>query len=151
MKIRSVKNSDINNVAKLFNDYRVFYRKESDFNGAKSFISDRFTNNDSKIYVCEGEDKELVGFVQLYPIFSSTRMQKSWLLNDLFVNSSHRGKKISIQLIEKAKNLVEMSDAFGLFLETEKSNLIGNNLYPKTGFKLNEDSNFYEWNRSSLL
>jgi len=54
-------------------------------------------------------------------------------------------------LIEKAKNLVEMSDAFGLFLETEKSNLIGNNLYPKAGFKLNEDSNFYEWNRSSLL
>jgi len=37
-----------------------------------------------------------------------------------------------------------------MFLETEKPNLIGNKLYPKTGFELNEGSNFYEWNTKSL-
>ena len=32
-----------------------------------------------------------------------------------------------------------------MMLETEKSNKIGNDLYPKTGFKINNLSNFYEW------
>ena len=32
-----------------------------------------------------------------------------------------------------------------MMLETEKSNKIGNNLYPETGFKKNDLSNFYEW------
>ncbi len=146
MNIRAIKKIDIDNLAKLFDNYRVFYRKESNINGAKSFILDRFSNNDSKIYVCEDDHKNLVGFVQLYPLFSSTRMQKLWLLNDLFVNPNHRGKGVSIKLIEKAKTLVKQSNACGMMLETEKTNLIGNNLYPKTGFKLNSDSNFYEWN-----
>jgi len=73
-------------------------------------------------------------------------MGKLWLLNDLFVNPSFRGKGVSIGLIEKAKELVRDTNACGMFLETEKSNIVGNNLYPKTGFELNEGSNFYEWN-----
>jgi len=32
-----------------------------------------------------------------------------------------------------------------MYLETDKTNLVGNNLYPKTGFKLNSTTNFYEW------
>ena len=73
-------------------------------------------------------------------------MKKLWLLNDLFVKTEYRGKGISIGLINKAKELVEQSNACGMFLETGKSNFIGNNLYPKTGFELNKGSNFYEWN-----
>ena len=30
-------------------------------------------------------------------------------------------------------------------MEAKKSNKIGNSLYPKTGFKINDLSNFYEW------
>ena len=48
-------------------------------------------------------------------------------------------------LIDKAKELVKDSNACGMMLETEKSNKIGNNLYPETGFKKNDLSNFYEW------
>ena len=57
-----------------------------------------------------------------------------------------RGKGVSIELIQKAKDLVLETKACGMFLETEKTNLIGNALYPKTGFVLNTDSNYYEWN-----
>ena len=72
-------------------------------------------------------------------------MEKLWLLNDLFVDPDFRGKGVSIGLITIAKELVEQSNACGMFLETEKSNLIGNNLYTRTGFKLNQASNYYEW------
>ncbi|MFT6871357.1 MAG: GNAT superfamily N-acetyltransferase [Roseivirga sp.] len=67
-----------------------------------------------------------------------------WLLNDLFVSPEFRGKGISVKLIERAKELVKDSSACAMFLETERSNLIGDNLYPKTEFKLNEGSNFYK-------
>ena len=146
MKIRNAKNQDLEQITNLFDEYRVFYRKVSNKNDAKQFLSERIENKDSEIFVCENEDDILVGFVQLYPLFSSTRMKKLWLLNDLYVNPKYRGKGISIKLIERAKKLVEESSACSMFLETEKSNLIGNELYHKTGFKLNEGSNFYEWN-----
>jgi len=146
MNIREAKNSDITQLSRLFDGYRVFYRKDSDVNGAAKFLIDRLENNDSKIFVCQTSDGQLAGFVQLYPLFSSTRMKKAWLLNDLFVNPEYRGKGVSIKLIERAKKLVIDSEAYGMFLETEKTNHIGNNLYPKTGFELNEGSNFYEWN-----
>ncbi|GIR99520.1 MAG: hypothetical protein CM15mP102_03410 [Flavobacteriales bacterium] len=48
-------------------------------------------------------------------------------------------------LIEKSKELVVESKACGMMLETEKSNIIGNKLYPSSGFKKNELCNFYEW------
>lgn len=145
MNYRKATDKDLDQISVLFDSYRVFYKKETNLEEAKAFISERINNNDSEIFVAEHES-ELVGFVQLYPLFSSTRMKKFWLLNDLFVNSEQRGKNISIGLIEKAKQLVKETNACGMYLETEKSNIIGNNLYPKTGFILNESSNFYEWN-----
>ena len=148
MNYRKVKIKELNQVAELFDAYRVFYRKESNIDSAKKFLSDRIINNDSEIFIAENSDSKLVGFIQLYPLFSSTRMQKLWLLNDLYVKPDFRGKGISMNLIEKGKKLVQESNSSGMFLETEKSNHIGNSLYLKTGFELNEGSNYYEWNNS---
>lgn len=145
MIYRKAIQEDLDLVSELFDSYRVFYRKETDKEGAKAYLLERMKNQDSEIFVAETPEKNLAGFVQLYPLFSSTRMRKAWLLNDLFVDSKYRSKGISVGLIEKAKQLVKETGAFGMSLETEKSNVIGNNLYPKTGFVLNEDSNFYEW------
>ncbi|CDF80985.1 N-acetyltransferase GCN5 [Formosa agariphila KMM 3901] len=146
MTYRKVVKEDVKSVAELFDAYRVFYEKESDLKGAEKFLSERLKRRDSEIFVAENESQKLVGFVQLYPLFSSTRMEKLWLLNDLFVTSDFRGQGVSVNLIEKAKQLVVKTHACGMFLETSKSNIVGNKLYPKTGFKLNEDSNYYEWN-----
>lgn len=135
---------DLSQLAKLFDQYRVFYHKESDILSAENFLKERIEKQDSEIYVAESEGV-LVGFVQLYPLFSSTRMKKYWLLNDLFVNENHRGKGFSKELIEAAKEVCKSSDACGILLETGKSNDIGNQLYPSCGFELYNEVNFYEW------
>jgi len=145
MRYRKAERNDVSSIAKLFDSYRVFYRNNSDIKSAEEFLSERLKNNDSEIFMAESSNGLIVGFVQLYPLFSSTRMKKLWLLNDLFVDPSYRNQGISIGLIERAKQLVRETNACGMFLETEKSNIVGNNLYPKTGFNLNENSNFYEW------
>ena len=144
MNIREVKTSDLDQLSILFNSYRIFYGKESNIDISKKFLESRISNKDSKLFICE-VNNILTGFVQLYPLFSSVRVSKYWLLNDLFIDSEFRGKGYSKLLIDRAKELVLESGACGMMLETEKSNKIGNSLYPKTGFKINDLSNFYEW------
>jgi len=144
MKIFQATTSHLDQVVELFDAYRVWYRKPSDKLTAKAFLSERISEKESVIFVCKNETNELVGFTQLYPIFSSTRMKKMWLLNDLFVHPDYRGKGISKGLIEKAKELARSNDACGILLETEKTNDIGNHLYPSAGFEL-EKNNFYFW------
>ena len=144
MKVREAKLSDLKNLSVLFNSYRMFYGKKFDLKVAEEFLRSRMEKKDSKIFVCDFNN-ELSGFVQLYPLFSSTRVSKYWLLNDLYVDVNKRGKGFSKFLIERSKELVIESKACGMMLETEKSNDIGNKLYPSTGFKKNELSNFYEW------
>ncbi|MDR6514345.1 GNAT family N-acetyltransferase [Chryseobacterium camelliae] len=135
---------DIGQLSELFDQYRIFYHKTSDVPAAEQFLTERIENGDSKIFVAEIEER-LVGFVQLYPLFSSTRMKRYWLLNDLFVNESYRGKGFSKELIEQAKEMAQSTDACGILLETGKSNDIGNKLYPSCGFELYDEVNFYEW------
>lgn len=135
---------DLSQLTELFDQYRVFYHKESDIPAAESFLKERIENNDSEIFVAESEGK-LTGFVQLYPLFSSTRMKRYWLLNDLYVNENYRGKSFSKKLIEEAKQLVISTNASGILLETGKSNDIGNQLYPSCGFEIYDEVNFYEW------
>ncbi|MET3537119.1 GNAT family N-acetyltransferase [Chryseobacterium limigenitum] len=135
---------DLPKLAELFDQYRVFYHKDSDVPAAENFLKERIEKKDSEIFVAE-ENGNLVGFVQLFPIFSSTRMKRYWLLNDLYVNENHRGKGFSKELIEEAKELAKSTDACGVLLETGKSNDIGNQLYPACGFELYDSVNFYEW------
>lgn len=142
--VRKATSADLEQLTRLFDGYRVFYGKESDLNQARIFLSERFAHTDSEIFVAE-DAGALCGFVQLYPLFSSVRMKRLWLLNDLFIDEKFRGRGISVMLIDRAKDLVRRTNACGMFLETAKSNDIGNQLYPKTGFVLNDAHNFYEW------
>ena len=142
--IRKANLQDLAQLSQLFDEYRTFYHKSSDFSAAQQFLSERLENNNSEIFVAE-EGGQLVGFTQLYPLFSSTRMKRYWLLNDLYVNPNFRGKGFSKALIERAKQLCRESDSCGMYLETGKDNQIGNQLYPGAGFKKYDEVNFYEW------
>jgi ribosomal protein S18 acetylase RimI-like enzyme len=128
-KIRKAQLSDISQLVILFDAYRVFYQKTSDVNGAEQFLLERLKQKNSVLFVCETSKSKLIGFVQLYPLFSSTKMKKFWLLNDLYVDSNYRGQRISAELIAQAKLLVRETKACGKFFEAEKSNTIGNSLY----------------------
>lgn len=136
---------DLTQLSVLFDEYRIFYECESDLQNSKSFLTERLNNGDSVIFVAKSTDGLLMGFVQLYPLLSSIRMKRLWLLNDLYVNPKFRGLKISVMLLDSAKQLVKETHAAGILLETAKSNTIGNKLYLKTNFVLDTDHNYYEW------
>ncbi len=146
--IRRADIHDLDSLVTLFDAYRTWYRKESNLEQARLFLSDRINKEESIIFVATIENK-VVGFTQLYPLFSSTRMKRLWLLNDLFISPEARGKGLSKQLLMASQNLCRETGACAVSLETEISNTIGNNLYPKMGFELNETHNFYEWSNDT--
>jgi GNAT superfamily N-acetyltransferase len=131
-------------LAVLFDGYRVFYEQESNLEAAENFIAGRVDKDESVIFIAQSEEK-LVGFTQLYPLFSSVSMQRSWLLNDLFVDENQRGKGVSKMLINAAKEHAIQTKSKGLTLETDKENLVGNSLYPAIGFTLDKGHNHYYW------
>lgn len=136
---------DVGELSLLFDAYRTFYGKPSNIEGATNFLHDRIDNNESVVFLSRSSEGTIAGFVQLYPIFSSVRLKSAWLLNDLFVAQAWRGTGISLTLIEAAKNFSKDTGSCGLLLETDKSNLIANSLYRRTGFSIDEDHNYYFW------
>lgn len=145
MEIRQAKIEDLDQLVILFEDYRHFYRQKPDQKKATHFLKERIENRESVIFIAiDTRQNQALGFTQLYPTFTSTRMQKSWILNDLFVSKNGRGQGISKLLINTAKQHCVTTNSFGLLLETERTNIIGNKLYPSVGFT-KEENNFYYW------
>lgn len=143
--IKQASIEDLDLIVPLFDAYRVFYKKESDLGGAESFIKQRLENNESTIFLAFDESQNAVGFIQLYPLFSSTRMSRLWLLNDLYIDPSARRKGLAKSLLDQAKQYCLETKASGFFLETAADNIEGNSLYPAAGMTLNHDHNFYYW------
>jgi len=118
--IKKAQLEDLDEAAALFNLYRIFYRQQPDLGKAKAFLKERFLNNESDIFLVIADGKA-VGFVQLYKLFHYTKLQKQWLLSDLFVHPDYRGKGLSVALIDRSKDWCAETDACGLLLETEKN------------------------------
>jgi ribosomal protein S18 acetylase RimI-like enzyme len=138
---------EVEMVAPLFDAYRQFYRHEPDLEGATDFLTERLGNNESVIFVAlvgEEERQTPVGFTQLYPLFSSTRMKSLWLLNDLFVAPEWRRLGVGRTLLEHARAFAEESGAAGLMLETAVDNTPAQALYESLGWV--RETRFYTYN-----
>lgn len=129
----------------LFMDYLEFYGIVHPLEKVQDFLFQRITQADSTIFVALTESSLCVGFMQLYPSFSSLMLQRFWVLNDLFVAPAHRGQGVATLLLQKAKALCVHTGACGMMLDTQKTNSIAQKLYESCGFTKNEASYYYYW------
>jgi GNAT superfamily N-acetyltransferase len=104
MEIFQATIADLDGVANLFNQYRMFYQQASDLDGAMTYIKKRMDNSESVIFVVK-DNQKYAGFTQLYPSFSSISMKRVWILNDLYVEEGARKQGIGKMLLQKAKEL----------------------------------------------
>ena len=144
MTITQANIEHLKDLVPLFNDYRIFYKQESNEELASQFLKVRIQNNESVIFIAY-LNNEAVGFTQLYPLFSSVSMKPMYLLNDLFVKSNYRGKGIGEALINKAKALCETQKNKGLALQTSADNP-AQKIYERLGFIKDHDL-YYYWTR----
>lgn len=136
--IRQATLADVDLIAPLFDGYRQFYHQETNIDGGKAFLKARLERNESVIFI-GFLDQIAVGFVQLYPIFSSVSLRKGWLLNDLFVSQEARRSGIAKELMEAAEQFGKETEAKWLLLETGFENFAAQNLYEKCGWKKEQD------------
>ncbi len=137
MQIRKAQIEDLKELTMLFDLYRQFYEKKSDLSGAEIFLRARMEGSESVIFVAV-KDGKLIGFTQLYPLFSSTVMKKQWVLNDLYVRMDERKTGAGEQLMRKAMEFGCADGSRGLTLQTAVTNHSAQRLYEKLGWKKNE-------------
>jgi len=138
IEIRKATVEDTIIIAPLFDSYRSFYKQASDVEGALNFIKERLEQNESVIFIAFIKENA-VGFVQLYPVFTSVGMKRAWLLNDLYIHVSSRGKGVATALLDAAKEFGQTTDSKWLMLQTAADNYTAQALYKKNGWKKETD------------
>jgi GNAT superfamily N-acetyltransferase len=124
---------DLNAVHNLFMGYLAFYQRSVDPDSARAFLHERIKNEQSVIFVA-WLDGQAIGFTQLYPVFASLSLKRSWILNDLFVAESARGHGVAMALMAAAKQLAIETGACEIFLQTARTNETAQALYEKLGY-----------------
>jgi ribosomal protein S18 acetylase RimI-like enzyme len=144
VSIRPASVLDLEIIVPLFDAYRQFYGQPADSAVAQRFLSERFAHHESVILLALDDSGEALGFTQLYPLFSSVRATRKYLLNDLFVAPAARRRGVAQQLLAAAAEFARASGAASLSLSTAVDNLAAQELYESRGWQ--RDEGFYEYN-----
>lgn len=146
MTIQKATLNDIDQLTKLFDQYLVFYKKPSNLEKHKSYLKQRIEKDEAYIFIAFDKNNNGIGFTLLYPTFSSVKLDKILILNDLFVDSSIRNCGIGEQLINRSILLAKELKIDMIRLRTANDNLTSQGLYDKIGFKRDEIYYTYDLN-----
>jgi ribosomal protein S18 acetylase RimI-like enzyme len=134
VSVRRATLDDLDAVAPLFDAYRQFYGQPSDAARARAWLSDRIQTGESVVLLAQVDGRPS-GFVQLYPMFSSVRTARLWILNDLFVAGDARRRGVARALLDAAAKFARDDGAAGLMLETARDNAPARALYRAAGWQ----------------
>ena len=141
MHIRRATAADLDAVAPLFDAYRRFYGQPGDLPRAHAFLAARMQAGESVVLLAH-RDGVAVGFVQLFPMFSSVRTARMWVLNDLYVEAAARRGGVARGLLDAAARFARDDGAVRIVLETSVDNAAARALYRAAGWQ-EESSPWY--------
>ncbi len=142
INVRRADANDLDALAGLFDAYRQFYKQPGDLAAAREFLAERIAHDESVVLVV-ADGANALGFVQLYPLFSSVRLGRTWLLNDLYVAPQARRLGAARALLDAACAFARERGALGLELETGSDNITAQALYRSAGWVLGENLHFH--------
>jgi len=134
LKLLRADASSLDQVAGLFDAYRGFYGQPANLPQSREFLAERLARDESVIFYAQDESGQALGFVQLYPSFSSIDAHRTWLLSDLFTASQARGRGVGTLLMNAARDFSLATGAKGLILETATDNHTAQRLYESLGY-----------------
>jgi ribosomal protein S18 acetylase RimI-like enzyme len=145
VEIRPAARADLAALARLFDLYRQFYGQSPDAARALAFLVERFERRESVLLAAFAEAGP-VGFVQLYPGFSSVRTARTYVLNDLYVDAAWRRAGLGLELVGAATRHARQAGAASLSLQTGVANNSAQALYERLGWM--RDSRFLDYGLS---
>src|SRR5207249_756646 len=135
---------DIDVLTVLFEEYRVFYDAARQPEQARAFLVDRIRYNQSFLLLAEEGDGRPVGFVQIYPTFTSVGLAQVLILNDLFVDHCYRGRGVASELLTAAVDFARRSGALKMRLSTAVVNHAAQRVYAHAGWRQSQEYLTYE-------
>lgn len=130
---------DIEKIAILFDEYRIFYGQNSDFETGKKFLKERIEKDESVLFAAREKNSEnFLGYIQFFPSFSSVSLQRVWILNDLFVRKEARKKGVGSFLMKHAEEFARNNNAARILLCTAPDNKKAQKLYEEMGYEEHE-------------
>jgi len=142
LEVRRASASDVDAIAPLFDAYRQFYGLAPDLPLARRFVAERLSREESIVLLaCEAD--VALGFVQMYPTFSSLKAARICVLYDLFVVPAARRSGLGRRLMAAAAAEARRIGAVSLVLSTARANLAAQRLYESLGWK--RDDGFFEY------
>lgn len=142
--VRQATFSDLDDLAQLFDRYRVFQGQASDVSAAREFLRARFDHGESVVFLAH-DGLAMQGFAQLYPSYSSTALARVFILNDLFVHDSGRRKGIGARLLRAVEAYAWAQGAARVTLNVAIDNAPGQALYEAEGWA--RDAQFFMYHR----
>lgn len=139
VNVRRAKPGDAERVAPLFDAYRQFYGLAPDPALSCRFIAERLERDESIVLLAQTAEGAAVGFVQMYPTFSSLRAARVLVLYDLYVAPAARRSGVARSLMEAAVAEARTSGAVALTLQTARTNHAAQRLYESLGWKRDEE------------
>jgi len=141
--VKSTENH-LEQLAELFEEYRLFCGCEQNLTETKSFLKKLIRNEESILFIAvDAQTERLMGFVNLYPCYSSLALQRLWILNDLGVSSHYRGKGVSKALIQKVQEFAKETNAIRIELKTGINNTTARSLYKSMDFTVDLENIYY--------
>ncbi|QBC42158.1 GNAT family N-acetyltransferase [Iodobacter fluviatilis] len=127
----------------LFDEYRQHFNQATDLEAGHQFLIERLKSGDSVLFTaCEGT--KTVGFAQLYWNISSLRMQKTLLLNDLYVTKESRHRGVGRALIKATEDFAAQQHVVYMEMESAASEKDALSLYKNAGWQPSRDYVVYE-------
>jgi ribosomal protein S18 acetylase RimI-like enzyme len=144
LKIIKCNEHYLDKLVTLFEEYRLFGGFEPSPKATKTFLKRLIVNKESVIFIAiDSTTDNVMGFVNLYPSYSSLALQRLWILNDLGVSSDFRGKGVSKALILQVQQFAKETNAIRIELKTECTNTTALNLYKSMNFTIDKDNVYY--------
>jgi GNAT superfamily N-acetyltransferase len=113
--IRQAKSNDLEQLIPLFDAYRAFFAGGTP-SGTREFLAERLSAGDGLFFMAFDGERAL-GFLTLYPLFSSWHATRIWFLSDLYVGERHRKAGIGKLLVEEAKNFARDNGSRSIMVE----------------------------------
>ena len=138
--------ADVPELACLFDDYRIFYKRPSDRSGSEAFVAEQLRKGVTRFFIARDTmQSTALGFVHLIPSLGTLAMRPIWYLEDLFVIPAARRQGIARALMLHAEQFARETAAERLTLSTAHDNHAAQALYRSLGYV--RDEHFWQFHR----
>ncbi len=128
---------DLAALAPLFDAYRRFFAGHCEIERSRRFLAERFAARDSVIFIARMGDAVL-GFIQLYPLWSSWHCRRIWFLSDLYVEEASRKGGVGRRLVDRVVQYAHETDAASIMVELPRREPHLEDFYARLGFRPDE-------------